>query len=184
MSETQSVLLEKKTYIKLKRLADENECSVNEEIGKAISEYYDIDEESLEEIDVIPRKDKVFVVLPEDIYSALEEEAETNSTDVSDELLAIFEGYLEGSEGEEDEDSEDEDEETEDEEEDEDSEDEEETEDEEEEDEEENPKKKIKKKVKKEEEKGFFDSITESIGETVGDFVEEMISGKKPKKKK
>ena len=79
MSETQSILINKKTYIKLKKLSDMNECSVNEEIGKAITNSYDdIDESLLEEIDVIPRKDKVFVVLPEDLYSLFEEDDISN----------------------------------------------------------------------------------------------------------
>ncbi|MEK7434194.1 MAG: hypothetical protein AABZ74_13760 [Cyanobacteriota bacterium] len=102
MSEVESILVDKQLYIKLKKMADANECSVNEEIGKAFTAIYDdLDESCLEEIDIMPRKDTVYLLLPENLYNLLQEEAESNETDIEKELNLFFDEYLSSSEEDE-----------------------------------------------------------------------------------
>lgn len=170
--EAQSIVIDKETYINLKKLADANECSINEEIGKAFSTAYeDMDEETLEKIDVMPRKDMVYVLLPKDLYDSFQEEADKNSTEIEEELKVFFEEHLAASGEEFEEDSEEAEEEYE----------EEETEeadnDSNEEDLEEDEEKP---RSKKTESKGLFGMLTDAVG----DFVEDLISGEEDHTKK
>lgn len=148
-NELQSILIDKKIYIELKKLADTNECSINEEIGKAFSSAYeDMDDDTIEKIDVMPRKDMVYVLLPKDLYDSFQEEADKNSTEIEEELNLFFEEHLAASnEGSEDESEEDETEE---------------------------PEADDETRTKKtEKSKGFFNLITDVVGE----FVEDLING-------
>lgn len=174
--EAQSIVIDKEVYIKLKKLADANECSINEEIGKAFSAAYeDMDDATLEKIDVMPRKDTVYVLLPKDLYDSFQEEADKNSTEIEEELKVFFEEHLaasgKGSEEESEEGSEEEETEA-------GSENEESTEEDASEDEEESDDEKS--RAKKPENKGLFGMITESVGE----FVEDLIGGAKKDHKK
>lgn len=154
MSEEQSIEINKKTYAKLKKLADINECSVNEEIGNAFTATYeDLDDSVFDEIAIIEKRDSVLLILPTDLYDSFQEEAENNSTEIEEELNLFFEEHLVSSaEGYEDDSEDDEDADE--------SEDETEGDDE--------PRSK-----KTEKSKGLFNLITDVVGE----FVEDLIDG-------
>lgn len=102
--EIEELVLDKKIYRKLKEYCEENETSVTDEIGSVFSYYYeDLEDEDLEEIDLEVQNGKIIVTLSENLYALLEEEAENNSTDVSEELGVLIKEYLSDDE-EEDED--------------------------------------------------------------------------------
>ncbi len=101
-SETFKVEIDKRTYKKLKDFAEENETTAAEEIGNAFTSYYeDVTDDDLDLIEIISKKDKIEIVLSENLYAILEEEADNNSTDPSEELILLIEEYLDDEEGEE-----------------------------------------------------------------------------------
>lgn len=94
-NENFEIILDNKTYKKLKGFCEENEKSINEEIGNAFTAYYDdASDEDFEQIKVNVKDKKVYITLSEILYGILEEESENNSTEISEELILLIEEYL------------------------------------------------------------------------------------------
>lgn len=95
MSDIKKIPLETNTLYKLKKLADHNDRSLNEEFVSALSEYdTKIDSEILEQVEIIPKKAKAFLLLPEELYNMIEERASDDSAGVSDEIDIFLQEYL------------------------------------------------------------------------------------------